>query len=480
MFIRKLIGIFNLEMLGSTASYIEGKNRFPDGLKNGYRNKIGTGQRSGIGKKTIFDYIAPGNSAASLGVGATSSINLRALAALATAGTTTFLDASGLGAGYMDVPRTVQLAAGAGVGDGTLTGASAKAILVTGLDAIGNTIKETVPLNGVTAVNSVKCFNKVTRIDPALYFVGGTDDCSLGYGASLGLSRPLESTSDLLEFETRPTQKFKSSSIADSSAITGTSVETAFNVTATLPANFWRPGGRVRITGFVVATSTNGSDTLLIKLKLGSTVLLANVATDATNGDVVFFDFTVQCRTIGASGTIIGWGITNNSGASGVAAGVPVTLNSTAIDTTATGAITVTATWSSSSGSNSCLLRALTVSSDEDKTATLPTSDVGSAHTTIATALTASATSIVVADGSGFPNSTQRTMVEIISPDGSVEEVIIRSRSSNTLTVVRGVNGATARSWPVGSVICWRPGMSITPTIVANERYLISYRTDID
>lgn len=147
---------------------------------------------------------------------------------------------------------------------------------------------------------------------------------------------------------------------AASSAITNTNTETAFDVSYTIPASTLQVGDVVTIKAQVIATSTNSTDTLTIKVKQGSNVLAATAAVDVANNDIAFIEVNMIVRTIGASGTYVAAGMVSN-GVAGTATMRPVYKASTTIDTTATQAITVTAEWSVAHASNSCRLDILDV-----------------------------------------------------------------------------------------------------------------------
>lgn len=144
--------------------------------------------------------------------------------------------------------------------------------------------------------------------------------------------------------------------LAASTAVSNTTSETAFdNVSLTIPANVLKVGDILRVRLQAIATSTNSTDTLNVKLKLGSTVLAATGAVDVANNDIGFIDFDLVIRTIGASGTMVGAGVTG-LGVEGTVTAKPAKLASTAVDTTGALAVTVTATWSVQSASNSVRL----------------------------------------------------------------------------------------------------------------------------
>lgn len=110
---------------------------------------------------------------------------------------------------------------------------------------------------------------------------------------------------------------------------------------------------------------------------------------------------------------------------------------------------------------------------------TLPTMDVGEATSTLDGDHTASDTTLLVADGSVFTNGSQRKMAAIEHKNGDIEEVIITSRTTNTLTVVRGANGTTALAAVDGCQVSLRPGMTLETTLTAQDRLEIHYLTPV-
>jgi hypothetical protein len=147
--------------------------------------------------------------------------------------------------------------------------------------------------------------------------------------------------------------------VAQSTAITNLTAETTFsNGTITIPANTLKAGDNIRIRGRVAFPTTNSTDTALIKLKIGSTVIFATAATDVADADACVFDVLLTVRTVGASGTLVATG-TFSIGVPGTATTRSISLVSTAIDTTAAASITVTCTWSVASTSNIAYLQQL-------------------------------------------------------------------------------------------------------------------------
>jgi hypothetical protein len=80
------------------------------------------------------------------------------------------------------------------------------------------------------------------------------------------------------------------------------------------------------------------------------------------------------------------------------------------------------------------------------------------AFSTLATAITASDTAIVVADGSQFPalSAGEYFYATLVSPAGTTEIVKVTARVSNSLTVVRAQDGSSAASFQVGALVDMR------------------------
>ncbi len=148
------------------------------------------------------------------------------------------------------------------------------------------------------------------------------------------------------------------SAVAASSAVTNTTTETAFdNSSVVIPANTLNAGDVIRVRAQGTNTSGNSTDTLTIKLKVGTTVIVATAAVDVTDGggDVFWIDAEIVIRTTGGTGTFVAGG-TQGLGVPGTVTAKPWLKASTTIDTTAAQTLTVTATWSVASASDSCRL----------------------------------------------------------------------------------------------------------------------------
>lgn len=155
--------------------------------------------------------------------------------------------------------------------------------------------------------------------------------------------------------------QYLANNTAASSNVTNTTTETAFsNGSVTIPKNTLQVGDVIRIRGQAVASATNSTDTLTVKVKIGSTVIATTGAVDVANGDVATFDVTLTVRAIGASGSIVAQG-TISLGTPGTVTAKPFTLGATALDTTVDEVITITATWSVANAGDVVALQSLMV-----------------------------------------------------------------------------------------------------------------------
>ena len=165
---------------------------------------------------------------------------------------------------------------------------------------------------------------------------------------------------------------FLANNVTASSNVTNTNTETAFSTgTVTIPAGTLKVGDTIRIRGYVTTPTTNSTDTLIVKVKIGSAAILTSATVDVANDDVAVFEATLTVRTIGASGTAVasGW---IGLGVIGTATERVGALQSTTIDTTGALSITVTATWSVASASNIARLDQLIVEHVKAGTAAAP------------------------------------------------------------------------------------------------------------
>lgn len=152
---------------------------------------------------------------------------------------------------------------------------------------------------------------------------------------------------------------------AAAAAISNTASETEFSTGYTIPANTLFPGEVIDIYWQGIATATNGTDTLAIKVYLGGmlgTLLFTHAATDVADNNVFSGWYKLIVRSVGSRGTVVGFGHGKSvPAAEGTMTAKDDILASTKLNTTIPQLISVSATWSNASSSNSCRLDVLHV-----------------------------------------------------------------------------------------------------------------------
>ena len=149
--------------------------------------------------------------------------------------------------------------------------------------------------------------------------------------------------------------------VAASAAVSnGVTTEQFFDKSYSLPANFLQVGDVIKIKGWAVVSAHASTDTLTVKLYLGTVTIVTTAAVDAAVGDIVWVDATVIVRTIGATGTVVAAG-TQGNGVPGTVTAKPFFLASTTLDSTIASIIRASATWSATSATNTVALQGLTV-----------------------------------------------------------------------------------------------------------------------
>lgn len=129
-------------------------------------------------------------------------------------------------------------------------------------------------------------------------------------------------------------------SVTSTSTVTNTVTETTV-FTGDILANSLSVGDVLKFDGYGTLTTANGSDSVTVRVKLGSTTIATQAsATGVVTDEPLHIHVVMTVRSIGASGTISSYIDINISG------GDNDTINeSTTIDTTVSEDLTVTAQW---------------------------------------------------------------------------------------------------------------------------------------
>lgn len=153
--------------------------------------------------------------------------------------------------------------------------------------------------------------------------------------------------------------------LAAGTALTNSTAETVLG-SYEIPANGLQAGKVYHLSGAVVATATNSTDTLRIRVRVGPTTLTGTVvadsgAVDVANGDVVAWSLTATVRNTGSTSVVIVSGFCSAPGAEGTAT-ARVAFESLSIDSAVAQKIEATGVWSVANAGNSCRCDAFTVS----------------------------------------------------------------------------------------------------------------------
>lgn len=160
--------------------------------------------------------------------------------------------------------------------------------------------------------------------------------------------------------------------VGPSTALSNTVTPTNFSLNYTIGANTLNIGDMISIRALVTMTGFNSTNTLACVLQVtpgttGSAISVAGpTAYTGSANDIQLIEATLVIRTIGASGTFVGFGYeaTGGPGAVGTSSTAtmrPFELASSTIDTTQTQILAVQGTWSVANSGNSARCDAFTV-----------------------------------------------------------------------------------------------------------------------
>ena len=145
--------------------------------------------------------------------------------------------------------------------------------------------------------------------------------------------------------------------LAAGTALTNSTTETVLG-SYEIPANGLQAGKVYTLSGAVVATATNSTDTLRIRVRVGPTTLTGTVvgdsgAVDVANGDVVAWTLTATVRNTGSASVVVVSGYCSAPGAEGTAT-ARVAFESLSLDSAVAQKIEATGVWSVANAGNSC------------------------------------------------------------------------------------------------------------------------------
>lgn len=152
-------------------------------------------------------------------------------------------------------------------------------------------------------------------------------------------------------------------SVSDSSAITNSNIEAAFDVSYTMPAGTLKSASTLRVKAVVRCPSTNGTDTLTIRGRVGTEDVVTSSAVDVADGDTVVVEYFLVSRAAAGAGVSVKGGgtVIFSTGAAGTLATASTLGDAVTLNTNAALVVDVTAQWSAASAANQCVLETLIV-----------------------------------------------------------------------------------------------------------------------
>lgn len=148
--------------------------------------------------------------------------------------------------------------------------------------------------------------------------------------------------------------------LADSAEVENTTTETAFDVSKTIDGTRLLAGDVLEIVARAYVVDQNSTDTLTLRLKVGTEEIVATAAVDVADADIGLIHAFVTVRAAGASGKLAASGH-QALGVPGTVACLPFRKDEASEDLSGDVAVTVTAEWSVAHADNEVELENLIV-----------------------------------------------------------------------------------------------------------------------
>lgn len=148
--------------------------------------------------------------------------------------------------------------------------------------------------------------------------------------------------------------------LADSAEVENTTTETAFDKSKTIDGASLKVGDVLEIIASANVVDNNSTDTLTLKLYVGTEEIISTGAVDVADGDVGFIHAFVVVRVVGSSGKISATGV-HGLGVPGTVTAKPFMKAEATEDISGDVAITVKATWSVAHADNEVELENLII-----------------------------------------------------------------------------------------------------------------------
>lgn len=184
-----------------------------------------------------------------------------------------------------------------------------------------------------------------------------------GGGSTVAFTDRITTTDGVSSGTARVVGGLAYSNVAASASVGGTSAETLFDQSYTIPANTLKAGTRVKVRYAGFGVTGIGTDTFGHKLYIGGsggTALITSAAAQLATNATFTGETELVCRTAGTTGTFAAFGTYKQSSAEGTMTVKDDIVRSTTINTQANQAVVVTGTWNTANA-NSAILDVLTV-----------------------------------------------------------------------------------------------------------------------
>lgn len=142
-----------------------------------------------------------------------------------------------------------------------------------------------------------------------------------------------------------------SAQIASGTALTNSTTETAL-ASYTIKGGTLGAGKSIGFDATFLTTSAQSTDTLQLKVYIGSTAIATFTAEDQTTNDVSVITGKLTSRALSSSATVVSWVLGTDSDATGEAAR-GFAAKTASLDTTGDIVLSIKGTWSSAHADNS-------------------------------------------------------------------------------------------------------------------------------
>ncbi len=193
---------------------------------------------------------------------------------------------------------------------------------------------------------------------------GKFDDATSGGPSVLIALKTASGSASIIEANPRHANEGGTSllyaNVADSAEVENTVTETAFDKSKTINGAELRAGDVLEVIARAHVVDNNSTDTLTLKLYVGTEEIVTTGAVDVADNDIGFIHAFIQIRTTGGSGTLNAVG-TVALGVPGTVTAKPFRKDEATEDISGDVALTVQATWSVAHADNEVELENLIV-----------------------------------------------------------------------------------------------------------------------